>query len=198
LDHIKSIPFLADNIILRNKAHSFTIFGIKETLDSLRENLLNDRIWPDFTKISAAIEPVIKLRNISAGRPLSVGGYNITAYKVNHTVPAVGYVIKDAKGSRLLYTGDTGPTSDIWKTSGRINAVIAEISFPNSMESLAMKTGHLTSGLLKLELEKIKDMPDKIYITHPKPQYIMQIRNEIKQMKNVRIKMLKEGKVYEI
>jgi ribonuclease BN (tRNA processing enzyme) len=198
LDHIKGIPFLADNIIIKNKEHSITIFGIKETLTSLRENLLNDKIWPDFTKISAAIEPVIKLRNISAGRSFSINGYKITAYKVNHTVPAAGYIIKDGKGSSLLYTGDTGPTNEIWKASDRVNVVIVEVSFPDSMEELALKTGHLTSRLLMGELEKIKDMPDRIYITHPKPQYIKQIRSEIKKMRNGRIEMLKDGRVYEI
>jgi ribonuclease BN (tRNA processing enzyme) len=198
LDHIKGIPFLADNIIIKNMEHSFTIFGIKETLASLRENLLNDKIWPDFTKISAAIEPVIKLRDIYAGRTFSLDSYKITAYKVNHTVPAAGYIIRDHKGRGLLYTGDTGPTDKIWKASDRVNMAIVEVSFPNSMEELAIKTGHLTSGLLKVELNKIKEMPDRIYITHPKPQYINQIRKEIKLMKNGKIDMLKEGRVYEI
>lgn len=198
LDHIKGIPFLADNIVIKHKRHSIMVFGIKETMVSLRENLLNDKIWPDFTRISAAIEPVVKLRNISPGRVFRVDGFSIKAYRVNHTVPAVGYLVRDSKGKILLYTGDTGPTDEIWRKCGRVDAVIVEASFPNSMEELARKTGHLTPKMLLYELAKIKYPPGKVYITHPKPQYIERIKNEIKKINNGNIEMFRDGKIYEI
>jgi len=198
LDHIKGIPFLADNIIIKNKGHSITLFGIRETLTALRENLLNDKLWPDFTKISAAIEPVIKLKNISAVKAFVIGDYTIRACRVSHTVPAVGYIIKDKTGSVLLYTGDTGPTDKIWNISDRLDAVIVEVSFPNSMEALALKTGHLTTRLLSAELQKIRALPGRIFITHPKPQYIERIKKEVKAICGGRLEMLKEGKTYEI
>lgn len=198
LDHVKGIPFLADNIIIKNIPHSITLFGIKETLEALRENLLNDKLWPDFTKISAAIEPVIKLKNISAGISFKVGAYVISAYRVNHTVPAVGYIVRDATDRVLLYTGDTGPTDEIWETADKLTAVIVEVSFPNSMEELARKTGHLTARLLAGELDKIRNFPERVFITHPKPQYIDQIRKETGEIKKGNIEMLKDGKVYEI
>jgi len=198
LDHIKGIPFLADNIIIGNSQQTFTIFGIKETLDSLSENLLNDKIWPDFTKISAHIDPVITMKKITAGRAFKINGYTITACRVNHTVPAVGYIVEDSKGSVLVYTGDTGPTDGIWKKAGGADAVIVEVSFPNAMEALALKTGHLTSELLKTELRKMKELPDRIYITHPKPQYIKQIKSEIKKIKIGKIELLKDGGIYHV
>jgi len=196
LDHIKGIPFLADNIIISNGYHSVTIYGIRETLQALRDNLLNDRIWPDFTKISTSIEPVLKLRQISPSRQFRIGEYSIRAYQVNHTVPAVGYVIRDGEGKTLLYTGDTGPTEAIWKAPGRLDAAIIEVSFPNAMAGLALKTGHLTPELLVAELQKIKTLPGKIFVTHPKPQYINQIRKEIARIGAKQIKMLQDGKSY--
>jgi ribonuclease BN (tRNA processing enzyme) len=198
LDHIKAIPFLADNIVIKNRRHGVTLFGLKATLRALSKNLLNDKLWPDFTKISAAIEPVIKLKNITAGRSFKVDSYSITAYKVNHTVPAVGYIIRDSKGRSLLYTGDTGPTKAIWNTPCKINTVIVEVSFPNRMEALANKTGHLTARLLLKELAKLKDSPEKIFITHPKPQYIGQIRKEIRNIGSRNISLLEDNKVYDI
>jgi ribonuclease BN (tRNA processing enzyme) len=198
LDHIKGIPFLADNIIIKNKRHSITLFGIRETLAALRENLLNDKLWPDFTKISAAIDPVIKLKNVSVGRAFRIGEYLIKACRVNHTVPAVGYTIKDRSGRVLLYTGDTGPTDEIWRIASRIDTVIVEVSFPNNMETLARKTGHLTARLLAGELDKIKDLQGRILVTHPKPQYVDRIRKEIQQIGRAGIEMLKDGKVYEV
>lgn len=198
LDHIKGIPFLADNIVIKNGRHSITLLGIGETLRALRENLLNDKLWPDFTKISAAIEPVIKLRNISEGRAFKIGAYMVEACRVSHTVPAVGYIIKDNSGRVLLYTGDTGPTDDIWHAAPRVDMVIVEVSFPNSLEALALKTGHLTARLLSGELEKMTDFQGRVLVTHPKPQYIDRIRKEIRGIGRRRIEMLKEGKVYEI
>ncbi|MHB8882779.1 MAG: 3',5'-cyclic-nucleotide phosphodiesterase [Thermodesulfovibrionales bacterium] len=198
LDHVKGIPFLADNIIINNRDHTITVHGIKETLDSLRRNLLNDTIWPDFTKISAAIAPVLRLKRISGTRRFSLGRFSVRAYPVNHTVPAVGYILQDDKGKTLLYTGDTGPTSAIWQAPERMDAVIIEVSFPNSMAALAAKTGHMTPALLVRELAKMKTPPGKIFITHPKPQYIRQIRKELHRIGQANIEMLLDGATYRI
>ena len=201
LDHIKAIPFLADNIIIKNRRHSIKLFGIKETLSDLRKHLLNNKIWPDFTKISSSLEPVIKMNTIAAGKAFKVNGHTVCAYRVDHTVPAVGYIISDKKGRSLLYTGDTGPTEAIWKSQFNVNAVIVEVSFPNSMADLAIKTGHLTAKLLRKELTKMKFLPGQIFITHPKPQYIRQIAKEIEEVNvkgKIKIRILKSGDVYEV
>jgi ribonuclease BN (tRNA processing enzyme) len=198
LDHIKGIPFLADSIVIKQRRQSVTVFGIKETLESLSKNLLNDKLWPDFLNITAAIEPVVKLRNISPGRTFAVDHYRITAYRVTHTVPAVGYLIRGANGGSLLYTGDTGPTERIWEIPEKVNILIVEVSFPNRMEELAKKTGHLTAKLLTGELAKIRNFPKKILITHPKPQYIDQIRKEVGKLRIGNMELLEDGKVYEI
>lgn len=198
LDHIKAIPFLADNIIIRNGRHSVTLFGTRETLDALRKYVLNDRLWPDFTRISAALEPVVKMRTVVPGRSFTCAGYSVCACRVNHTVPAVGYILRDRDGRVLLYTGDTGPTDEIWNAAKKVDAVIAEVSFPNSMEELALKTGHLTSRLLAKELGKMKEPPGRVFVTHPKPQYIGTIRKEVGRIKGPRIEMLKDGRTYEI
>ncbi|MBI5073660.1 MAG: 3',5'-cyclic-nucleotide phosphodiesterase [Nitrospirae bacterium] len=201
LDHIKAIPFLADNIVIKQKKHSVNLYATKETLKTLRDNLLNDRLWPDFTKISASLDPVLKLKTIVPGRPFVVNGYSVTAYPVSHTVPAVGYVLRNERGRTLLYTGDTGPTKKIWASSGRINVMIIEVSFPNAMGDLAVKTGHLTPELLSLEIDKMKHLPEKILITHIKPQYMARILKElqeIKKKKQTTIQIIKDGRTYEV
>ena len=198
LDHIKGIPFLADNLVIKNKAHSVTIISMQSVLTALKKNLLNNRIWPDFTIISAASRPVLVLKSLSPGKPLKIHGYTITAYKVNHSVPAVGYIIEDPEGRRLLYSGDTGPTEALWKAAQHINCAIIEVSFPNHMKHLAMKTGHLTPELLLKEVRKIECPPEKIFITHPKPLYLKQIRREIKGLPLRHLAFLKDGKTYVI
>lgn len=201
LDHIKAIPFLADNIVIKQRKHSVTIYGTRETLKTLRDNLLNDKLWPDFTKISASIDPVLKLKTIVTGRPFIANGYSVTAYPVSHTVPAVGYILRDSAGRTLLYTGDTGPTQKIWTSPERINVMIIEVSFPDSMEELAVKTGHLTPGLLGIEIDKMTHVPEKILITHIKPQYMERIKKELQGMrkkKQVAIQIIKDGRTYKV
>jgi ribonuclease BN (tRNA processing enzyme) len=198
LDHIKAIPFLADNIVMKNKRHSITLFGMQETLAALRENVLNDKLWPDFTRISAALKPVVKMRSVVPGKSFRIGGYTVKASRVDHTVPAVGYTVKDRMGGVLLYSGDTGPTDTIWTAAKKVDAVIVEVSFPNRMEGLALKTGHLTARLLAVELAKMKNAPGRVFITHQKPQYIGLIRKEIKKIRGGRLEMLRDGKTYEI
>jgi ribonuclease BN (tRNA processing enzyme) len=198
LDHIKGIPFLADNLVTKNREHSVTIISMQSVLTALKKNLLNNRIWPDFTIISAASRPVLLLKAIAPEKPLKICRYTITAYKVNHSVPAVGYIIEDPKGKRLLYTGDTGPTDALWKASQHIDCAIIEVSFPNKMKHMAMKTGHLTPELLLREVKKMEFRPKKIFITHPKPLYLKEIKHEIKGLPLKNVTFLKDGRTYTI
>lgn len=198
LDHIKGIPFLADNLLVRNKDHSVNVISISSVLMALKKNLLNNRIWPDFTIISAASRPVLILKAIFPGKPFKINSYTITAYKVNHSVHAVGYIIEDGKGKRLLYTGDTGPTDAIWEAAKDIRYAIIEVSFPNRLKAMAIKTGHLTPELLTKEVKKMDRPPEKILVTHPKPLYLEQIKNEIENLSLNNIKILKDGETYEI
>ena len=199
LDHIKGIPFLADNIILKGPGHQVKIRSIASILKALKDNLLNNVIWPDFTAIPDRENAVLALEAIEQLKEYEINGYRVTAYEVNHSVPAVGYVVEDAAGKRLLYTGDTGPTELIWAENNRQrHAAIIEVSMPNSMRDMAIMTGHLTSELLSVELKKMKTVPDRILVTHPKPQYIDTILKELKSVGHDNIELLKDGEVYEI
>jgi ribonuclease BN (tRNA processing enzyme) len=199
LDHIKGIPFLADNIILKGTGHQVRIRSIEPILKVLRDNLLNDAIWPDFTVIPDRENAVLLLDSIGPMKEYEIDGYKVIAYEVSHSVPAVGYVVEDPEGKRLLYTGDTGPTEKIWTAcERRIHAAIIEVSMPNSMEEMAIMTGHLTSGLLGAELGKMKVLPDRILVTHPKPQYVSTITDELGDLGHGNIELLKDGEVYEI
>jgi ribonuclease BN (tRNA processing enzyme) len=199
LDHIKGIPFLADNIILKKRKHSVTIMAIPDVLRPLRKNLLNNIIWPDFTTIPTTENPVLKVQRIREGRQFRVNTYNIVAHRVNHSVPATGYVLEARNGKRLLYTGDTGPTDKIWEETRKpIDCAIIEVSMPNSMNQMALLTGHLTASLLKKELKKMRSIPRQILITHPKPQHIARIKKELAKLKMNNIRLLKDGGEYRI
>ncbi len=112
-------------------------------------------------------------------------------------MPAVGYCV-EKNGVRLVYTGDTGPTDEIWHYASGADALIVEVSFPNNQEPLALLTQHLCCSLLEKELAKISELPKRILITHPKPQYYEQIRNEIAQMGIRQVELLRDGNIYDI
>ncbi len=199
LDHIKSIPFLADNIIFRNMDHNVIIHSIEPVLGALKDNLLNDIVWPDFTKIPDAENAVLRFAPISVNKPFEVNGYEVTAFEVNHSVPAIGFVVEDSAGRRLLYTGDTGPTDSIWKATDKpIHAAIIEVSMPDSMEEMAEMTGHLTASLLETEIKKMRNVPGRIYITHPKPQYLDTILAELKSLRVTGVELLRGGEMLEV
>lgn len=199
LDHIKGIPFLADNLVLRSKEHTVIIMGTLGVLGALKGNLLNNLVWPDFTEIPSVDRPILATRPLYTGDPYDLNGYTITAYDVNHSVEAVGYLVESADGRRLVYTGDTGPTQDLWRAMDKpVHCLIIETSLPNSMHEMAAMTGHLTAELMGRELKKMKHIPERICITHPKPQYAGIIAEEVAALGFSNIVMLREGEEIEI
>lgn len=200
LDHIKAIPFLVDNIVAANQMCQLTILSGKAVIADLKKNIFNNRIWPDFGVIPSADLPVMLYREITTGAPLQAGDYQVFAVKVNHSVPAYGYIVQDRSGKALVYTGDTGPTEAIWKRmKGRdVKALIIEVSFPNEMEDLARTSGHLTPALLEGELRKMAALPEVIYITHLKPYYQEKIREELSRLNGAPILLLHDGMEFTI
>ncbi len=195
LDHIRGIPFLADNLLIDRKGCKVNIISISQVINTIRKNLLNGHVWPDFTIIPDPGNGVLQFVQLRDGKAIEVNGYSIIPYRVNHSVPAVGYLVKDAAGKLFFYTGDTGPTDATWKKIGdrQLHGLIIEVSFPNSMKETALMTGHLTGQLLKSELSKMNHVPRKIFITHTKPQYFKTIRSELRKLDIRNLRLLKDG-----
>lgn len=197
LDHIRSIPALADNIIIKNQPHTVSVRSSADVIEAMQNHLFNNIIWPDFTKIPSTENPVIKFMTITPYQEYTVNQYRVTAIPVNHTVPTVGYLVKSG-GRTLVYTGDTGPTEEIWTYCSGADALIVEVSFPDSMKDLAQLTKHLTAAMLVEELAKIDELPTRILITHPKPQYYDRIHKEIQGLAIAGLELLRDGSEYEI
>jgi len=199
LDHIKDIQFLADNVIGR-RDKPINLISTHGVLDILRANVLNNIIWPDFTMLPSLNGPILKFFPVKGTEERSIGDITVLPIRVNHTVEASGYIIKD-KSSAILYTGDTGHTDWIWeaaKKEDNLKAIFAETSFPNSMAELADVSGHLTVAGLGKELKKVSNKNVPVYVFHMKPQYLDIIEQEIGLLNNKRIKVLKQGDVIEI
>src|SRR5512141_2887938 len=51
LDHIRGIPFLADNIVMARKRRRVTVCSIPSVVATIQKHLFNSAVWPDFTVI---------------------------------------------------------------------------------------------------------------------------------------------------
>ena len=199
-DHIKGLPFMLDNLVTRERTTGVTVISAKEVIEGLRKNIFNDKIWPDFTRIPTPEAPVLRFRTVPPSREVKFDGYRLVLVKVNHTVPAYGIILTGQEGKSIAYTGDTGPTDRFWKKveKYRVEHLIAESSFPNRLEQLARKTGHLTPSLLDAEIRKMKKPPKHIYLMHAKPQYFPEIDHEVRGLTRNSIRYLRQGEVLSI
>lgn len=177
-DHLRGLPSFADNLISSEKKEAVQIIGSEATLSAVHAHLLNGSIWPDFSRLPTPETPVLRWQPIAPRVDFMILDYQVTAYPVNHSVPTLAYRL-EKEGVSLLYTGDMGPTPELWSTVSTPTAMIIEISFPNEMEELALLTGHLTPKLLAQELTLLPRLPKQIFICHIKPYYEEQIRREI-------------------
>lgn len=200
LDHIKGIPFFVDNLVSNRFRHPVTLMSGRDVLSDIRKNIFNNRIWPDFASIPDKKNPVIRYKAVPMHGHAIIGKYKVHAVRVTHSVPAYGYIIEDDRGKALVYTGDTGPTDRLWKVMGSYNVkvLIIETSFPDSMRDLAIKTGHLTPSLLAEEIGKMKKLPEEIYVTHAKPQYMSVIESELGNIKDPYVTVLGDNTVISV
>jgi len=200
LDHIRDIAFLADNLYYSKRKKPLVIVSSRGTIDSIHRHLFNNIIWPDFSKIPSAKEPLIRFQVIVPGRKMNIGDFQVRAVHLNHTVETLGFVFQ-SKEKAVLFLGDTGPTDNVWKIAKTIRgmkAVFVETSLPGSLQSIADKTGHLTPLSLNAELKKLKVARPEIYLYHMKPSYAEEIRNEVAVIRDRKIHIIEDGQVIRI
>ena len=191
-DHVRGLPSFADNMIVSGRKESVTIIGSAATLSAVHEHLFNGVIWPDFSRLPTPAEPTLRWQALASHLDFQVREYQVTAFPVNHSVPSVAYRVQRDNVS-LLYTGDMGPTPELWSAIGTPTAMIVEVSFPNEMEALARLTGHLTATLLAKELALLPLLPAQIFISHIKPFHEEQIHREIAESGIPGLSILHDG-----
>jgi ribonuclease BN (tRNA processing enzyme) len=182
LDHVNSIAFFLDSVgALRPRP--VTVYATASTIATLKKNLFNWDIWPDFTQIPTPEQPWLRYQEVQVGKVIVLGGRRITVLPAVHTVPAVGYQLDSGKGS-LVFTGDTGPNDALWNTVNRIENLkflIIETAFSDKDRHLAELALHLCPSMLAEELAKLK-RPAEIYITHLKPSEVELTMQEIEEL----------------
>lgn len=193
-DHIRDLPTLIENRF-HSEAAPLEIVAEKSVMEMLHADVFNGRIWPDFEKFPPPHggKPAVHYRALAAGKRTVVNGMGFTAALVDHTIPTSGVII-EIEGQAIAFTGDTGPTSAIWKkvnkTPGMV-AMISEASYPNDYATISRQSGHLTPELFGAELAKIEvDAP--LYASHRKLPYERKIESEIRNIRDRRARILVE------
>jgi len=132
------------------------VYAIKGTVDAVTTHVFNDTIYADFTRMPSSTKPTLRFHLVEAYKPQTIGGYNVLAFPVYHTVPAVGYQVTSHDGKRVLYSGDTGPGLHSCWEYVRPDLLILDCAGSNRWNTQAPKVGHMTPGLLKPELVEFR------------------------------------------
>jgi cAMP phosphodiesterase len=195
-DHVKDLPLMSDLIIGR-RDKPVTIYASTECTETLRENMFNNVLWPDFTRIKSEKKvPVLQLKPFKPGATFKVGRYTVKSIPVTHPVESCGFVISDGSATMAI-SGDTGPTERLWKVlnkTANLKALLLETSFPNKMQSLADISGHLTPQTLATELTKFERNGCEVLLYHLKPAFVTQLKAELKDLP---VQVLELGDAFE-
>ncbi len=204
MDHTASLPFLIENGFADGHG-TVSIYSARAVLANVRRHLFNNDTWPDFSRIPNHLYPTVRLVTIEAGTPFVVDGLpsgpvEVTAIPVNHSVPTVGFLVRQGASS-LLFTSDTGPTERVWEAANAaadLRLLITECSFPSRLQEIADVSRHLTPATLAGELAKLRpDIPVALY--HFKPPYIGELGDEIAASGLAsRVEPLEQGRTYDV
>jgi ribonuclease BN (tRNA processing enzyme) len=199
LDHISSLPHMAVSVFGMDTDPVF-IHALRPALNTLTSHVLNNELWPDFTKINRPNgKKVFEVHELDEGKDNKIEDFTVKPVRVNHPVPTTGFVVTKS-GQSIAYSADTGPTEEFWDAvsdAPNLKALIVEVSFPNALQKLAGITGHLTSEDLARELRKIRrpiNVP--VIIFGVKPEYEKEIRKELKDLRIKDLEFPKTDKVF--
>lgn len=181
-DHMRDVPALAIN--LYEHGNTIDLYSNRPAHDALADHLMNNIVYPNFMERPPE-KPTVLSNIVEPGKATPVAGYTVLPVKVTHAVATVGYQVTSAEGKSVFYTSDTGPgLAGCWEQVSP-DLLITETTVPNDYEEFALKTGHLTPGLLQKELEdfrRIRGYLPRTIVVHMSPFYEKTIETEIAEV----------------
>lgn len=200
LDHILSIGLLADSVMRTRRAAGrgpIQVHALPETLAALRDHIFNGIIWPDFTRLPSAEQPVLEFVPFAVGEVLKIGHRRIEVISASHTVPAVGFAVDGGEAGYWVFTGDTGPNPALWMRLRHMKVahLVIETAFSDEERQLAYISRHLCPAALGHELAQLPGSVD-VHITHIKPGELEAVMSEVGKLATThRLHALTAGQV---
>jgi ribonuclease BN (tRNA processing enzyme) len=184
LDHVLSIGLLADSVLRVRRAAGrppIQVHALGATLEALKAHIFNNVIWPDFTRLPSAEQPVLAFRRFDVGDVLTLEGRRIEVLSALHTVPACGFAVIPAEGGAWVFTGDTAPNPALWaRLKGLpVATLVIETAFSDEEHALAELSRHLSPSMLARELTQLESPDTTVFITHIKPGEVERVMREI-------------------
>lgn len=181
IDHVAGLPVFLDTVY--KLAAPPTVHATRDTMDSLKQDVFNDRLMPDFLALSESMTPFLTCREVEPHRPFAVGRYAITPIPVEHAVPTVAYLIDDRTSAVAIVT-DTAPVPGVIEPLARwprLKVVFLECSYPRRLTELAGVTKHLTTDqFAEAALAFPKGVA--VFATHVKPRYHSEVVAELAEL----------------
>lgn len=198
MDHIASLPIFIDDLFetLRSPVR---IYATQTVIDLLERDIFNWNVYPRFSELKNEHGPVMEYVPIPEGREFKIAHLTVTAVPVNHIVPTVGLIVSDGK-STVAFSSDTSETEEFWNVvnrAPRVDALLIEASFPNSMAKLAEVSCHFTPASLQRDLRKLSHNGLDILAVHIKPAYRQMVIDELNALKIPRLGVMEAGRTYE-
>lgn len=206
LDHVLAIGLLADSVARRRGAQQrppVSVHALPATLQALRTHIFNGVIWPDFSRLPNAQHPVLQFLPIAVGEVVDCKGRRIEVLPATHTVPAVGFAVRNgayADRGAWVFSGDTGPNPALWARLAqmKVATLVIETAFGDEDLELARISQHLSPALLRKELAQLHQ-PADVFITHIKPGELEVVMSEIGRLDMPhRIRQLAAGQVMRV
>ncbi|WP_455755812.1 MBL fold metallo-hydrolase [Sulfurimonas sp.] len=181
-DHIADLPIAIDTYYSRIK-RPIKIFATQKVIDIIQENIFNNKVWPDFSKIPLFENEgnTITFHALEYFKEYTIGNFIMKPYPSFHSDGSCGYVINN----QMVFTSDTFLCYHTWQflnENKNLTKLVIEVSFPSAYNRLAVLSKHLTPALLKSELESLERDDVKIYINHLKYEFIDKIIDELKEI----------------
>jgi ribonuclease BN (tRNA processing enzyme) len=199
IDHVGDLAAICD-VRAQQGGPGIVVAGIRPVIDALREHFFNDVLWPDFAAIPSRERPALRWLEIEAGRTRELCGLSLLAVPVHHSVPCTGFVLDDGRAS-IAYSGDTGPTDLLWRVlddQPGLRALVLEVSFPDRLDELARRSGHLTPRSFRAELEKLRRRAElSILVYGLKPLHEETIAAEVAALGLENVRLLTAGDRFE-
>lgn len=197
MDHIATLPIFVDDLF-GSLTEPVRIHGTADVCDLIARDVFNGTVYPPFQKFSNKHTPVMEFVPFRPGEEFRVAHLTVTAVHVNHIVPTVGMLLTDAR-TTLAFSSDTSATEEFWhlvNRTPRVDALLIEASFPNSLSKLAEVSGHLTPEALASELRKLKHQDLDILAVHLKPSFRQQVVRELADLGLPRLSVMEPGREY--
>jgi ribonuclease BN (tRNA processing enzyme) len=198
MDHIASLPIFVDDLFAQ-LVEPVRIYATEEVIGLLERDVFNGNVYPRFSELENSNGPVMQYVPIRLGVEFPVAHLRVTAVAVNHIVPTIGLLATDGR-TTVAFSSDTAETEDFWTLTNsvpRLDALLIEASFPNSMHKLATVSKHLTPSTLHSELQKLKHKGMDILAVHLKAAYREILIKELAALGVSKLRAMDPGEIYE-